>query len=79
MQVIRECAFQNLKRARDIIAGIVLDGVLFMEEFRLNHHHHTSEQQNTMKQELATICQQLGLIQLLDGCWHVPLKITTKP
>ena len=37
-----------------------------MEEFGLNHHHHTHEQQNTMKQELATIHQKLGLIQLLD-------------
>jgi hypothetical protein len=40
IQEIHECAFQNLKKARVIIAGIVLDGVPFMEEFRLNHHHH---------------------------------------
>ena len=39
---------------------------LFMEEFGLNHHHCTHEQQNTMKQELATIYQQLGLIQAMD-------------
>ena len=38
-----------------------------MEEFGLNNHHHTHEQQNTMKQELATIHQQLGLIQAMDG------------
>ena len=38
-----------------------------MEEFGLNHHHDKYEQQNTMKQELATIHQQLGLIQALDG------------
>ncbi len=37
-----------------------------MEEFRLHHHDHTHEQQNTVKQELATIHQKLGLIQLLD-------------
>ena len=67
MREILECAFQNLKKARVIIAGIVLDGVSFMEEFGLNHHHHTHEQQNTMKQELATIHQQLGLIELLRG------------
>ena len=67
MREICECAFQNLEKARVIIAGIVLDGVLFMEEFRLNHHHHTHDQQNTMKQELTTIHQQFGLIQVLDG------------
>ena len=33
MREIRECAFQNLVKARVIIAGIVLDGVSFMEEF----------------------------------------------
>ncbi len=38
---IHECAFHNLEKARVIIAGIVLDGVPFMEEFILNHHHHT--------------------------------------
>ncbi len=38
-----------------------------MEEFGLNHHHHTHEQQNTMKQELATVDQQLGIIQEMDG------------
>ena len=39
-----------------------------MEEFSYHHHHHhTHEQQNTMKQELATIHQQLGLIQAMDG------------
>ena len=32
---IHECAFQNLKKARVIIARIVLDGVRFMEEFGL--------------------------------------------
>jgi hypothetical protein len=67
IQEICECAFQNLKKARVIIAGIVLDGVPFMEEFGLNHLHHTHEQQNTMKQEHATIHQQLGLIQAVDG------------
>ena len=60
---ICECAFKSLEKARVIIAGIVLDGVPFMEEFGLNHHHHTHEQKNTMKQELATNHQQLGLIQ----------------
>ena len=65
--MIRGYAFQNLEKARVIIAGIVLDGVSFMEEFGLNHHHHTHEEQNTMKQELATICQQIGLIQAMDG------------
>jgi hypothetical protein len=44
IQEICECAFLNLEKARVIIAGIVLDGVLFMEEFGLNHHHHTHEQ-----------------------------------
>ena len=70
MESIREmceCAFQNVEKARVIIAGIVLDAVLFMEEFGLNHHHHTHEQQNTMKQELATIHQQLYLIKAMDG------------
>ncbi len=39
-----------------------------MKEFRLHHHHHhTHEQENTMKQELATIHQQLGIIQAMDG------------
>ena len=38
-----------------------------MEEFGSNHHHHTHEQQNTMKQELAIIHQQLGIIQAMDG------------
>ena len=41
MQETCECALQNLEKARVIIAGIVLDGVSFMEEFGLNHHHHT--------------------------------------
>lgn len=67
MREALECAFQNLEKARVIIAGIVLDGVSFMEEFGLNHHHHTHEQQNTMKQELATILNQLGVIQTLRG------------
>ncbi len=57
-----------------MIAGIVLDGVLFMEEFSLNHHHHTHEQQNTMKQELATILNQLGVIQLLKGLFTPALE-----
>jgi hypothetical protein len=74
MQEICECAFQILKKARVIIAGIVLDRVSFMEEFSLNHHHHTHEQQNTMKQELATIYQQLGLIQVLDGLFTPALE-----
>jgi len=57
----------NLEKARVIFAGIVLDAVPFMEEFGLNHHHHrTHEQQNTMKQELATIHQLLGRIQAMD-------------
>ena len=67
IQEICECFFQNLEKARVIIAGIVLDGVPFMEEFGLNHHHHTHEQQNTLKQELATIHQLLGLNQAMDG------------
>ena len=66
IQEIHE-AFQNLEKARVIIAWMVLDGVMFMEEFRLNDHHHTQEQQNTMKQELASIHQLLGLIQAMDG------------
>ena len=67
--------FQNLKKVRVIIAWIVLDGVSFMEEFGLNHHHHhTHEQQNTMKQELASIHQQLGLIQLLGGLFTPALE-----
>jgi CHAD domain-containing protein len=37
-----------------------------MEEFRFTNHHHTHEQQNTMKQDLATIHHQLGLIQAWD-------------
>ena len=64
---ICECAFHNLKKARVIIAGIVLDRVPFLEELGFTPHHHTHEQQNTMKQDLATIHQQLGLIQELDG------------
>ena len=64
---IRECAFHNLKKARVISSGIVLDGVTFMEEFGFTNHHHTHDQLNTMKQELAKIHQQLGLIQALDG------------
>ena len=63
---ICECAFQNLKQARVIIAGIVLDRVLFLEELRFSPHH-PHEQQNTMKQDLATIHQQSSLIQALDG------------
>ena len=31
IQEICECAFHNLEKARIIISGIVLDGVLFME------------------------------------------------
>ena len=64
---IRECAFHNLEKARVIISGIVLDGVTFMEEFGFTNHHHTDEQLHTMKQDLAKIHQQLGLIQALDG------------
>ena len=74
IQEICECAFLNLEKARVIIAGIVLVGVPFMEEFGLNHHHHTYEQQNTMKQELATIHQQLGLIDLLSGLFLPALE-----
>ena len=33
MREILECAFQNIEKERVTIAGIVLDGVLFMEEF----------------------------------------------
>jgi hypothetical protein len=40
IQKICECAFRNPEKAIVIIAGIVLDGVPLMEEFRLNHHHH---------------------------------------
>ena len=64
---IHECAFHNLEKARVIISGIVLDGVTFMEEFGFTNHHHTDEQLHTMKQDLAKIHQQLGLIQALDG------------
>jgi hypothetical protein len=69
IQEIREYAFLNLEneKARVIIAGIVLDEVPFMEEFGLDHHHRTHEQQNTMMQELATIYQLLVLIQAMDG------------
>ncbi len=35
MPEILECAFQNLEKARVIIAWIVLVGVLFMKEFGL--------------------------------------------
>ena len=52
IQEIRECAFQNLKKARVIIAGIVLDGVPFMEEFGLHHHHH--HHHHTHKQQTHT-------------------------
>ncbi len=38
-----------------------------MEEFGVTNHHHTHEQLHTMKQELAKIHQQLGLIHALDG------------
>ncbi len=44
-----------------------MGGVPLLEEFGFTHNHHTHEQQNTMKQELATVHQKLGLIQLLDG------------
>ena len=64
---IHECAFHNLEKARVIIAGIVLDRVLFLEELGFTPHHHTHEQQNTMKKDLATIHQQLGQIQAIDG------------
>jgi hypothetical protein len=64
---IRECAFHNLKKTRVIIAGIVLDRVQFLEELGFTPHHHTHEQQNTMKKDLATIHQQLGQIQAIDG------------
>ena len=66
IQEICEYAFQNLEKAKVIIAGIVLDGLPFMKEFGLNHHHHTYEQQNTTKKELATIHQQFGLIHAMD-------------
>ena len=52
IKVIHECAFQNLEKAGVIITGIVLDGVPFMEEFRLNHHHHTHEQQTQRRKNL---------------------------
>ncbi len=64
---IRECAFHNLEKARVIITGIVLDRVPFLAELGFTPHCHTHEQQNTMKQDLATIYQQLGLIQALNG------------
>ena len=64
---ICECALHNLEKARVIISVIVLDGVTFMEEFGFTNHNHTHEQLNTMKQDLAKIHQQLGLIQALDG------------
>jgi hypothetical protein len=73
---IHECAFQNLEKARVIIAGIVLDGVPFMEEFGLNHHHHTHEQQNTMKQELATMHQQLGFLKPALEDYYQALRIS---
>jgi hypothetical protein len=38
-----------------------------MEEFGFTNHHYTHEQLHTMKQDLAKIHQQLGLIQALDG------------
>ena len=72
-----ECAFHNLKKARVVIAGKVLDGVTFMEEFGFTNHH-TNKQLISMKQELAKIHQKLGLIQALDVFFHQPLKITTK-
>jgi len=65
---------ENLEKARVIIAGIVPDRVPFMEQFGLKHHHHTHEQQNTMKQDHATIHQQLGLIQVLDGLFTPALE-----
>ena len=50
-------------------AWIVLDGVPFMDEFRITHthHHYTLEHQKTMKLDLATINKQFDLIQALDG------------
>ena len=62
IQEICECAFQNLEKARVIIAGIVLDGGSILEEFRFIHHHQTHEQKIMIKQDLATIHQQLGLL-----------------
>ena len=39
---ICECAFQNIKKARVIVAGIVLDRVPFLEELEFTpHNYHT--------------------------------------
>jgi hypothetical protein len=71
---IHECVFHNLEKARVIIVGMVLDRVPFLEELGFTPHHHTHEKHNTTKQDLATIHQQLGLIQALDGCWTTALE-----
>ena len=64
---IREHAFHNLEKARVITAGIVLDGVAFLEEYGIPPHQYTDGQVKRMKQELATIHQNLGQIQAING------------
>lgn len=64
---IREHAFHNLEKARVITAGIVLDGVAFLEEYGIPPHQYTDEQKMRMKQDLATIHQRLGQIQAFNG------------
>ena len=61
-----EFAFQNLKKARVVIAGIILDGFPFMAEFEFPQHQYTHEQKR-MKQDLAIIHQKLCQIHALDG------------
>ena len=57
---ICEHAFHNLEKARAITAGIVLDGVAFLEEYGIPPHQYTDEQKMRMTQNLATIHQHLG-------------------
>ena len=60
-------AFHNLEKARVITAGIVLDGVAFLEEYGIPPHQYTDEQKMRMTQDLATIHQPLGQIQAING------------
>ena len=70
LETLREIckhAFHNLEKARVITAGIVLNGVAFLKEYRIPPRQYTYEQKMRMKQDLATIHQRLGQIQAING------------
>ena len=75
---ICEHVYHNLKKARVITAGIVLDEAAFLEEYGISPHQNTDEEKMRMKQDLATIHQHLGQIQAINGFWHLPLKNTSQ-